>query len=476
MLALLPWASSVALAQPAPMQESRDALAMLADRAQIEEMISQYYALFSSRSHSDFGAYYIADGILDANGVVRQGRAAINALYNEIGEPGNIDILVSNVRIAIEGDTAAVDLYWTECISATHSAVPHIVEQGREHDDLVKRDGRWYFKRREVTNDGGLPLALERVYKQRRVGRVAQATATSGCDRVCLESFARSYFEAMHDHDASSIAGSELTRYTENTVEMKLGQGLWATFEGLGTYGMYAADIESGQIVYMGTIRENGRPGILALRLKLAHGVLHEAEAIVHRQEQEATALEQFGKPEPIWTAPVKPGSKQATRDELFHTAGLYFEGLLAHDGKRVPFSSDCNRIVDGEQDTNNPRDRSFLFGGYNPAELSCTDNLTSPVWSYQHSIEPRRFAVADMERGLVFVMLMFNHPGNVTTADVPGVGKVPMPAIVLRPSTVAIADLFKIENGQIRRLEAVSAALPYLQPDPWSSPSQVAR
>src|SRR5262249_54883691 len=153
----------------------------------------------------------------------------------------------------------------------------------------------------------------------------------------------------------------------------------------LGSYGIYAADPESGQIVYMGSIRENGQPAILALRLKVTDGELRESEAIVHRQEQEARALEGFGKPDPIWSAAVSPGSdRQPTRREVFNTAGLYFAGLLAHNGKLVPFASDCNRIVDGEQDTNNPSDRSFLFGDYNPAELNCTDNLTSPVWSYQ--------------------------------------------------------------------------------------------
>jgi hypothetical protein len=41
------------------------------------------------------------------------------------------------------------------------------VTAGREHDTLVKRQGRWYLTKRVVTNDGGLPPALEKYYKVR---------------------------------------------------------------------------------------------------------------------------------------------------------------------------------------------------------------------------------------------------------------------------------------------------------------------
>jgi hypothetical protein len=44
---------------------------------------------------------------------------------------------------------------------------PQILEQGREHDELVKRDGRWYFKRRVITSDGGLPAMFEKTYQKR---------------------------------------------------------------------------------------------------------------------------------------------------------------------------------------------------------------------------------------------------------------------------------------------------------------------
>lgn len=141
----------------------------LLDRLAIEDALTSYYALFGGRGHGDFGAFYTDDGVLDANGVVRQGREAINALYKQIssGDTGRIDILINNMRVSVKGDTATADLVWTECGSATLTAEPRILEQGREHDDLVKVEGRWRLKRRTVTNDGGLPKSLLKGYIDR---------------------------------------------------------------------------------------------------------------------------------------------------------------------------------------------------------------------------------------------------------------------------------------------------------------------
>ena len=155
-------------AQSAPSKQPLSDLAWLTARAQIEDMLVDYYALFASRTHSDFGSYYADDGVLDVNGIVRRGKEPINALYAGINEGGKIHVLITNLKIVVEsGGSASADLIWTEVNSESHSATPHITEQGREHDDLTKRDGRWYFAKRVVTNDGGLPAALEKGYKER---------------------------------------------------------------------------------------------------------------------------------------------------------------------------------------------------------------------------------------------------------------------------------------------------------------------
>jgi hypothetical protein len=143
----------------------------LADRAQIEDMLVDYYGQLGAGRH-DFGHFYVPDGVLDVNGIVAQGKEPIEDLYKKIaqGSPlpaGTFRMLLTNIRIVVDGDTGTADMIWTGVNSPTVKAAPQFVEQGREHDDLVKRDGHWYFKKRVITSDGGLPAMFEKTYKKR---------------------------------------------------------------------------------------------------------------------------------------------------------------------------------------------------------------------------------------------------------------------------------------------------------------------
>jgi hypothetical protein len=146
-------------------------LATLLDRAQIQDLLVDYYGQLGG-GRSDFGSFYVTDGVLDVNGLVAQGKKPIEELYQKIarGTPhrqGTFRMLLTNPKIVVDGETATADVIWTGVNSATIAATPQFVEQGREHDELVKRDGRWYFKHRTITSDGGLPLMFEEYYKSR---------------------------------------------------------------------------------------------------------------------------------------------------------------------------------------------------------------------------------------------------------------------------------------------------------------------
>ena len=170
-----PWAGEVlaasavvlAAASPALAQQRSITLSTLIDRAQIEDMLVKYYDALSAGS-THFDSYYTDDASVDVNGIVRHGKGAIDDLYKTIPKSkGTVHVLLTNPKIVVDGNSATADVIWTEVYSETHGALPQIVEQGREHDDLVKQGGRWYLKKRMVTNDGGLPASLEKYYKAR---------------------------------------------------------------------------------------------------------------------------------------------------------------------------------------------------------------------------------------------------------------------------------------------------------------------
>jgi hypothetical protein len=51
---------------------------------------------------------------------------------------------------------------------------------------------------------------------------------------------------------------------------------------------------------------------------------------------------------------------------------------------------------------------------------MPCRQGLSSHVFAYIKSIEPRRYEIVDVEHGVVFADSVFNHPGTVLTVDSP--------------------------------------------------------
>ena len=148
-------------------------LAELQARAQIQDLLVDYYAhLGGDESH--FGDFYVDDGVLDVNGDVAQGQKAIGELYRQLRasasnppRKGTFRMLLTNARITVKGDSATADVLWTGVLNTDLSAPPQFAEQGREHDELVRRNDRWLFKYREITADSGMPKMFDKTYKKR---------------------------------------------------------------------------------------------------------------------------------------------------------------------------------------------------------------------------------------------------------------------------------------------------------------------
>ncbi len=150
---------SMVAVKPALAEQPATTLQTLLDKQQIQDMLVDYYTNLG-KGKSDFGAYYLPDGVIDVNGLKGKGEAGIADAYKKIaaGTPkrsGVFRMLLTNVSIAINGNTASADTLWTGLISPTISGPPEFVEQGTEKDDLVKVNGHWLFKLRVITSNAG---------------------------------------------------------------------------------------------------------------------------------------------------------------------------------------------------------------------------------------------------------------------------------------------------------------------------------
>ena len=143
----------------------------LVDRAAIEDLMVDYYAQIGTDNH-DFSNYYTTDGILEVNGLVAKGRKEIIALYDRAGgmgaepdninkvPPGKFNMMMSNLKVTVQGDTATATLLWFSIVSTTLTSPPSVTEHGHDRTELVRQDGRWLISRRVVFSDGGMPESL----------------------------------------------------------------------------------------------------------------------------------------------------------------------------------------------------------------------------------------------------------------------------------------------------------------------------
>ena len=136
-------------------------LTTLLDKQQIADMLVEYYGHLGGGGADEFSKYYVPDGKLNVNGAVGQGAKGIEDIYKKVGAgspklPGKFRMVLSNLIVVVNGNSATADVLWTGINSAAKTATPQLVEQGTEHGELVKQNGKWLFKYRVITSDGGM--------------------------------------------------------------------------------------------------------------------------------------------------------------------------------------------------------------------------------------------------------------------------------------------------------------------------------
>jgi hypothetical protein len=158
-------AAAATLAQPAIARTAAVTQAALLDRIQIEDMMVEYYTLLTEHVRHDIGEYFTDEAVLDANGFRLEGRAAIQSFYDNgtdtrIQPSNTYNMLYSNPRIVVTGDTAVMDVIWTGYLADNQYTAPRLVEQGTEHTTFVKRKGVWMITSRTLVNKAGMPTVL----------------------------------------------------------------------------------------------------------------------------------------------------------------------------------------------------------------------------------------------------------------------------------------------------------------------------
>lgn len=264
----------------------------------------------------------------------------------------------------------------------------------------------------------------------------AAGESPSACNRACLQGFVDSYLDALAKHDPTQLPVDPSVKFTENGRQLKLGDGFWKT-AGNSSYRLYALDPAAGDAGAQAVVAENGNLDTFFVRLKLKAKKITEIETLVCRKGQAG-----FFAPEKMTTAPALfsekvPDAQQSARSQLIRDASAYFTAVQTEgtpDYKQAPLAPAMNRFENGVQTTNVPMMGQPAMSGADQLDKGLFKGLV---------VDHRRFAIVDVEHGVV-VGLVFMHANmNGTRND------------------ILISEMFKIVGAKIQQVQAVMVNVP---------------
>ncbi len=209
--------------------------------------------------------------------------------------------------------------------------------------------------------------------------------------------------------DPSRAPFADTIRFTENSVEMPIGEGLWATVTSVNPAdGMIAADTESGNTAWFGHAEENGKLVFLAIRIKVDGGRITEAETVIARRTGMPLI---FGTGKQPHQPGLDPGAHAGATAPPAAPAGrgrTPISTTVEFNNGQVfaQFKPDCSRLENGISTTaatGNATSSASVAEG-------CEAQFKLGIYRINKQLRERRYPVIDVERGIVVGMNFFDH------------------------------------------------------------------
>jgi hypothetical protein len=266
------------------------------------------------------------------------------------------------------------------------------------------------------------------------------------CDRACLTAMMTQFIDALVAHDPSRLPLADGARYTEDSRNARLGDGIWKSVTANGGFRQDYIDTRKQVAAAHVLLRENETQVLYSVLLHVANMRIAGIETLVQRVgaggKFQPTEL---GKPIRGMNDRV-PADQRNSRDEMVRIALTYPEGLRVGnftDGG-TPFADDAYRVENGviTADQKDPRRRMY------EQNIIVHPGIIASV------------AAVDEENGTVLLWMNFGHTG-----DSYGVG-----------NALVTFEAFKVWGGKIRSVNAFFKGLPISTARFWPSSDPVRR
>jgi hypothetical protein len=270
---------------------------------------------------------------------------------------------------------------------------------------------------------------------------VVPACAAVDCDRDCLRGFVSDYLDALVAHNPSALPVSNQVRFTEDSVEMHLGDGLWKTASRIRAYRQDVLDVAQGTAASEVIVEEADSPALLVLRLKVANKRITEIETMVTQTQIEGALFKPDALAAPDKSMLSAPGKSQlASRDDAVRIAKFYPAGLKIGSFVTVdaPFAPDAYRIENG-----------VITAGPGCSRPGCENIKTQKIM--EHPFITTRVVAVDQELGIVLLRMNFGQTNSYGQGN-----------------ALIVWEEFKIYDDQIQAVEAFMKIMPASMGSGW--------
>jgi len=266
------------------------------------------------------------------------------------------------------------------------------------------------------------------------------------CDRACLAGMMTQFVDALVAHDPSALPLAGEVRYTEDSRNARLGEGIWRSVTADGGFRQDYIDTRKQVAAAHVLLHEDETQVLYSVLLHVADGEIAGIETLVQRVGAGGRFQPtELGAPIRGMNDPIPSGMKHS-REEMIRIALTYPEGLRVGnftDGG-TPFADEAYRVENGviTADQTDPRRRMY------EQNIIVHPGIIPSV------------AAVDEQNGTVLLWMNFGHTG-----DSYGVG-----------NALVTFEAFKVWGGQIHSVNAFFKGLPISTARFWPSSDPVPR
>ena len=267
------------------------------------------------------------------------------------------------------------------------------------------------------------------------------AAEAAECDRECLRGMITTYVEAIVAHTPQSLPLAQNVRFTEDSRELKLGDGAWKTVTRAGSFRQDYLDVRRGIAASHVELYEEAGQLQYSVVLRIVDQKITGVETLLNRIAPTSKFQpDSLGKPLRKMNDPV-PRDKRMPRADLIRVALTYPEGLrIGNFADVTPFAKDAYRVENG-----------VFIAGEGCPRATCTGLYTQRV--ILHSNVIASVAAVDEEAGIVLLWMNFGYTNSYG------------------PNNALVTfEAFKIWGGEIQVVNAFFRIMPLETPRFWPS------